>query len=367
MRTEVHYSGLVSLTKMHGAMKNSRVQPACILIISIIVVVSEFGCKHNPVDPPPKNPREYAWTVETLTLPGNYIMMWSIWGSSEKDVYVSGFSTQGTGRMWHYDGNSWQRVPLIYLEGGPFPGIGGLFDMYGFTSNDIFVVGDKWGEGTNGFQNFIMHFNGYAWTEQNVPLGEPLNSVWGSGSHDVWSGGNGGSLFHYDGSKWTKFPMDATVACAGLTGRSSNEVYMLGHKYNYPIASNYSVLYRYDGTTWMPIDSTGGPPFSRFGGSAVTMVDSVLYTFDDGVYARRSGQWKKELTASNVTSMWGSSSTNIFTVGYSSLIYHYNGTDWKQLANIVNAGYTLIGVWCTEREAFIVGRKDSVSIILHGK
>jgi hypothetical protein len=337
-------------------------------VLCLLVLLSQYGCKRNPVDPLPKNPREYEWTIDTLSLPGNYIGMWAIWGSSEKDVYVSGFTSAGPGRMWHYDGNSWQRVALRYSEGGPFISMGGLFDMYGFESNDIFAVGNKGGVGPGDFASFIIHFDGYRWTEQNVPIGEPLNSVWGSGSHDVWSGGNGGSLFHYDGSRWTKSPMDTTVACTGLTGRGPNEVYMLGHKYNYPIASNYSVLYRYDGTTWMPIDSTGGAPFSRFGVNAVTMVDSILYTIDDGIYARRSGQWKKELTASNgLSGMWGSSSSNIFTVGYNSLIYHYNGTDWKQLMNIISTDCVLSGVWCTEREAFVVGNKDGVSIVLHGR
>jgi hypothetical protein len=337
-------------------------------VICLLVLLSQYGCKHNPVDPPPKNSREYEWTVETLTLPGNWIMMLSIWGSSEKDVYVSGFSTQGTGRMWHYDGNIWQRVALRYSEGGPFISMGALSDMYGFASNDIFAVGDKGGASPSDFASFIIHFNGSGWSEQSVPIGEPLRRVWGSGPHDVWSGGNGGSLFHYDGSRWTKFAMDTIVSCTSLTGRGPNEVYMLGYKYNYPIASNYSVLYKYDGTSWNPIDSTGGPPFSRFGDNAVTMVDTVLYTIADGVFARRSGQWKKELTASDyLTRMAASSSMNIFAVGYRSLIYHYNGTDWKQLTNIINTNCILTGVWCTEREAFIVGRRDSVSIVLHGK
>lgn len=38
--------------------------------------------------------------------------MSSIWGSSEKDIYMCGHSAGPGGGLWHYDGKEWLEIDL---------------------------------------------------------------------------------------------------------------------------------------------------------------------------------------------------------------------------------------------------------------
>jgi hypothetical protein len=67
--------------------------------------------------------------------------------------------------------------------------------VYGFSSNDIWAVGDE---------STVLHWDGHAWTKLTTPLDtmpdKPrLMAVWGSSKNDIWIGGNG-VMLHFEGS-----------------------------------------------------------------------------------------------------------------------------------------------------------------------
>ncbi len=64
-------------------------------------------------------------------------MLWGIWGSSYKDIYVVG----GSGGIIHYDGTAWTAITS--------PTTNNLSGIWGACANDIFAVGD---------QGTILHF-----------------------------------------------------------------------------------------------------------------------------------------------------------------------------------------------------------------
>jgi len=73
----------------------------------IIIFILFFSCNKNPssVSNIPNPPREYKWTLDTLSIPNTFqISMNDIWGSSAEDVYVAGHSSGARGKMFHYDG-----------------------------------------------------------------------------------------------------------------------------------------------------------------------------------------------------------------------------------------------------------------------
>lgn len=337
--------------------------------LAAIVAMCTWNCKDKSVDVPIRNPREYVWTVDTIFQTNNSISMECIWGSSESDVYAAGYSTLGTGRMWHYDGQSWQRVRLLNVEGGPFSNMGGLFAIIGFARNDIFAFGYKNG-GSSGFLSFVIHFDGYQWTEQNAGDGEVLMSAWGSASNDVWSCGNAGTLIHYDGKKWTRMPMASNFALSRLSGNSSNEVYLAGTRRNsQDNGEDYYIIQGFDGSRWNLIDSVSVRSLSpSFGNRALTIVNNVLYTLGLGVYARREGKWQLEWdTDTPLYGMYAISPSHIFVVGNNSLIYSFDGTGWYQLSIPIDDRWLLTSVWCSERAAFIVGQgTEGKSIVLRG-
>ncbi len=60
------------------------------ILLSISLIIQ--GCKDSGVDVQPvKDPRTYTWTADTLEYPHSaQTLMYRIWGSSFKDVYVVG-------------------------------------------------------------------------------------------------------------------------------------------------------------------------------------------------------------------------------------------------------------------------------------
>ncbi len=124
-------------------MQNKKISTGLIIVLFIFLA----GCKKgdNGIEiKPTKDPRTYAWTADTLGYPGNYqTLMYDIWGSSPKDVYVVGHSSSSDGVLWHFDGDKWKDVNLVAQKGGNIPGAIDLSAIYGFSSTDIYAVGSR--------------------------------------------------------------------------------------------------------------------------------------------------------------------------------------------------------------------------------
>lgn len=69
-------------------------------------------------------------------------MLNDIWGSLVSDVYTVGGSS-ARGKMYHYDGKTWQPVKLHIVEGGPFPNSHEFWSIHGFSADNIYVAGSK--------------------------------------------------------------------------------------------------------------------------------------------------------------------------------------------------------------------------------
>jgi hypothetical protein len=340
-----------------------RPRLAAIVILGFL----QWGCKNNPVEPL-KDPRTYTWSIDTLAYPGSFqTSMRDIWASSPQSVWIVGHNDRGFGKMFHYDGKEWKPVDLA------FGGID-LSAIYGFGADNIFAVGERIYYNPTSPPNFldsslIIHFDGRQWREHRTPAGRHLLTIFGNSPNDVWAAGGAGTLFHYDGTRWSKFPMDAQYDFFDMGGLGK-ELYMLGRRDEGPpgdLTRGYRVLFGYDGSSWRAIDSVHvlSDLFYR-----VAAIGNTWYTLGYGVWALRGGVWQKELTTANVLQgYYAVSPSNVFVVGQQSLIYHYDGQTWQQLRDIVGGGWWLHAVWATEREAFIVGHDAGgfKTIVLHGK
>jgi len=334
------------------------------------------GCNDRIVDPPLKNPREYTWTIDTLAYPGSFqTAMWDIWGSSPNDVYVVGHNDRAFGKMYHFDGHTWDPVKLHILEGGPLANIGRLNAIHGFEANNVWVVGSKTYYNPTPPPNFldsslIIRFDGRQWREHPVDGGRSLQAIFSHTPDDIWAAGAAGAVFHYDGTRWSKVPMDAQYDFFHMAGGLDKEQYLLGVRREGPLGDltrGYRVLFRYDGNRWQAVDSVH---VTEDGLYRIAVIGTTLYSFGWGIWALRGGVWQRELTTEAVLQgIDVVSSSNVFVVGQQSLIYHYDGQTWQQQLGIIGAGWWLSAVWATEREVFIVGSDEGgfKTIVLHGK
>src|SRR3989442_2140802 len=61
----------------------------------------------------------------------------------------------------------------------------------------------------------VCSSDGWCWSNP-LPQGNPLTSVWGSASTDVWAVGYGGTILHWDGSAWSGFPSGTPNSLYGV-------------------------------------------------------------------------------------------------------------------------------------------------------
>lgn len=85
----------------------------------------------------------------------------------------------------HYDGKTWNH---IYHESNVW-----LNDIYGFSDNNIFAVGDK---------GIILHYDGKSWTRQESHTTNNLTSVWGSSPRSIHILGDYGTILYSNGMEW---------------------------------------------------------------------------------------------------------------------------------------------------------------------
>ncbi|MGH7598941.1 MAG: hypothetical protein ACREOI_21510 [bacterium] len=352
------------------------------------------GCsKKTPLDPPsPRNPREYVWQLDTLTIPGVFQnTMSDIWASSAKNVYVAGHSSNGPGLIFSFDGQKWASARISIAEGGPISGTLSLRAIYGFGPDDIWAVGSRAFRNPNPPPNFIdtslvIHFNGNQWREVHDPVlrvGGFLRAVWGNSAMDLWTSDLWGKLFHFNGTLWQEkdvpvsIPKDITFQknfhLNAITGRSANEIYLLGWaNVQNPIQDSYYFLGLESGK-WTIQDSAIIKPglFEiKWGTNEIWYSPwGKLYSVGPrGTFEWTGSSWINiHRTEAPLTDIHGTSEDNLFTVGHFGNIWHYNGKDWQQFLELKFREVANTGVWTVDNEAFVIGSNGSVTLALHGK
>lgn len=358
-------------------MKTLRMLSSVILVAGFLFVV---GCKKDPTGPTPiKNPREYAWTIDTITYPGSFqTIMGRIWASGPNDVYIVGHNERAFGKMFRFDGTSWTDVRLNQSQGGTIsPPIGSLNGVFGFGANDIYAVGERYGNPpTSSDSSVVIHFDGVQWREQSVfpRRGLRLLSLWGATPTDIWAAGTN-TLLHYDGARWSHFPIEIPgvgIHFLSISGLSASEVYMIGWRED-ATGNNDTVaymLYRYDGSAWSLTDSSiqvRGMSLPKFG-VILSNVSGTLYSVADGIFRKSGQEWVRiHVGASSIVGIAGTSSTRIFAVGTRTQILHFDGTDWYTYPQFPPGSIDFYSVWANDAQVFVVGNDGSRTYVARGK
>ena len=175
------------------------------------------------------------WVQTDLGLPPGSTLN-TIFGTSERDVWIAGDDSDGYGLTVHWDGGTWKSVPV--------PAHTDILTA-GWASSP----GDAW---VVGFGGTVLHWDGTAWIWNTTPATGLMLTIWGSDRGNVWAGGissiDDPLLLHYDGSLWTMASTDGIPGGVfNLSGTGPSDVWML--------TGDSSAALRYDGTAWqrMPV------------------------------------------------------------------------------------------------------------------
>lgn len=125
------------------------------------------------------------------TSPGNAPTMYSVWGSSDKDIRVGGD---------HVIVTLVSNLGMPQLTG--VQNVGNIVrSIWGSSGGDVWAVGDG---------GLVTHNAGAGWIATGgIPTSNDLAGVWGIGTNDLWVVGRLGTVLRYDGTTWTT-PADVT-------------------------------------------------------------------------------------------------------------------------------------------------------------
>jgi len=273
----------------------------------------------------------------------------SIWGTSDDNIFVGASAGSNKGKIYHYDGNVWQEVNI--------PDFGPVYDIYGFSEDNIFAVGDNKG--------WILHFDGQLWEKMWFGFSEQysnLQNIWGSSENDLYIG-SGATVYHYDGISWKEIDYDFS-SFTSIGGSSENDVYVTGR---------FGDIYHFDGLRWenyQPADLLRYEGFNAvwcseeghvfIGGSpgAIYRYDGSRWSRDSQRFLQDPAYWSNE----NFTGLWGKSSNDVYlTVGYSKVnqIVHFHDGSFSSIAT--PASESLNDIWGSDySNIFAVGEMGTI-------
>jgi hypothetical protein len=205
-----------------------------------------------------------------------------LWGSSAADVYAVGDTVDAVSARHpsaaHWNGRTWLPVDL--------PSVAGLSlaDVWGSSDVDLYAVGNAADRGV------VLHFDGVAWS---VVLDEPhvgFVRVGGTGPSDVWVTGHAlvptghvleevaghGAIRHFDGTGWSPVQSPTSSPLGAVSAVSSSVVYVIAD------GGQGGSVWRYDGANWIELTLRAGNLFDIWASSA----GDVFAVGADGVMLR---------------------------------------------------------------------------------
>lgn len=194
-------------------------------------------------------------------------------------TFVSGTASAGLSEDWHFS--------------SAYPTSNSFNAVWAQSPDSVYVAGDG---------GAIFHWDGSSWTEMETPTERPLFGIHGSSSTNIWAVGGDSYqstnddrsvILHYDGTSWNEMPAPVDWAGQRLT---LSEVWVQSPTEVWAIIDSYLSLFKWDGTKWNDIDFQG----------------SIAGAFVEG--SMNDVQWVDGL--------------GLFMVGTHGQVVHFDGTNW---------------------------------------
>jgi hypothetical protein len=255
-----------------------------------------------------------TWAAMTVPDIGGYTSMWA---NGPHDLWLGGVGTTA-----HYDGTSWQVIPI------DSPSPNGGITLWGSGPNDVFAFGRN--AGGPPYTTFVYRWDGARWIRED-DLTFTVNAIWGFAG-ELMVEFNGTDFYGRGVAEWeTATQSDPSF---GVWFASADD--------GWAATSNRPGLVHWDGKTWSAPITTPDPiePTNVWG----TASTDVWVTGYGGIEHWDGHNWTTSLTFASsiqVGPIWGTSATNIWAITGNQFL-HWNGATWTVVATPGNVPYVAI-------------------------
>ena len=337
------------------------------ILISIFLLNS--GCKKNATEPISEDlqpgRRDYVWTVDTLNYPYNTIV--KIWGSSPTDVWAVSPGGDLDKTIFHFDGNAWT-TDEIYRSFSPYA-------VFGFASNDV------WSGGGSGQ---IWRFNGSNWKEFSKLTKEGhsdivFNNIWAESQNDIYAFGayhdnkgtpNNSVIAHFINNEWVMLNTDSIKGLVAhlYKDKIGNQIYMQVINMGEGEYYDSTIIYEYSQGKYNKLYSS---IWTRGLEADISLINNEVYFILGSRIAKRiNNQFITVLQVENPNfyqRIWGRNSKDIFLFMTDGLV-HYNGSDMEYLKYFDKSRTQIFGATLFEKEVFFLvsEAQTNLNLIYHG-
>ena len=276
-----------------------------------------------------------SWTLAIVDTATEYLLGLS--GTSATDIWAAGYPESS---LWHWDGAAWSGQSIdgsltsVWTAGGSTGWAVGawgqmvewngasassqaviatsLTGVWGAAPNDVWMVGQTGGlSAADVPSGDVLHWDGYALSQDATFDGVVPSQVWGSASDDVWAVGNAGWIAHRTPSAWTAVASGSEADLASVHGSGPTDMWAVGVS---------GTILHYDGASWSPSAAPSGT------------TNTLLHVFS-------------------------MSPTDAWVVGQAGTVLRWDGAAW----NAVDAGVTtpLYGVWASSDDDVWIGGENT--------
>ncbi len=345
-------------------------RPALFLtLLSILTMFLLFGvdCKHSTeplIVAEDSTSHDMVWTVDSvgngvnpsMLIDASIVNDTCAWAVGE--VYMCdslGNEINNAFGAAVYNGSEWKPIQVAYHDFGLtelWPGP--LRSIIAFRGNAVYAA----------TYAGVLLWEGSAWTEKaffmtGTPFEGQINKMWAGDESVIYCVGRTGSIYRYNAYGWAKQESGTTVTLLDITGYG-NSIWACGVSAD---AANSVLLMGDAGAwTWKEVWSRKGGATAPFGDLVTSVWASAKYLYvasSSGVYRIRHGDpvanaEKMVTLGSYPYCIRGSGDNDVFVVGDNAMIWHYNGSSWKQL-NSGSSSQPLYGLSVSKSIVVAVG------------
>ena len=216
-----------------------------------------------------------TWSQMPLTMQTYNIT--GVWMAGTNDAFTIG----NDGAVLHWNGSAWA---VSLADNGL-----GLYDIWGFSSSDVYVTGRAAGTPNSG----VQHWDGATWSSVTPPIvpsgANRFNCVHGTSGSDVWVAtypdiGTNSQISHFNGSTWSLKGTFDFYFFFGIWAIDALNIFAIAEDPN-RATDKYVILHSTDGgTTWPVAFATVYPQYQIVGSKAANGTIQIMTTGDSARY-----------------------------------------------------------------------------------
>jgi hypothetical protein len=361
---------------------------------SIVIVCLVLLSCTSPDEPSPLPPikASYEWTIDTVEYAGaGQLLLKDVYGNSNGEVYaVAHCSTGGRGLFWHYTAEGWRDIEVNAKYGGPLPGtVISINKLDGAGNTNIWLAGARIRHtpAPTVWYGFLACYDGQTFKEADLYDGVELTALRVISDNNVYCGGIGTDLYHYNGTTVVEHPLPMEqigkfsphpiVLVQIWDIQEINGAVFVSVHLDYDAHGYGKVLLKFDGdNNWdIEIYTDDADRFNVGGlGKLWGSPEGTVYSAGGGIFRYDRSSWTRIAEGTwDIIEVFGTNDRNIWGVGlYNTVIRGVDGVYEKfsiPIPNFLNPPSWNNG-WTNESEVFILGSPYDTfrfGMIAHGK